>query len=221
MEESETVAEEPEELVIPPVSESHGVNWTAVDVYKIFHQFNRSTTAGKERDVISLHNNISAPQNDLNQTLVAIKRTNITTNITGDRAETVDREKRSAGSAYYHQPLHISREDDISVLSVAGVEPGLQYHSILVLVGVLPLAAVMLYLVTLLVKAMRDSKLQSRERYESGESGLSQIVISQTRYEAQDRGGWQCVIRDENSNHETISVPRKRSLEKKGDGRQQ
>ena len=45
----------------------------------------------------------------------------------------------------------------------------------LILVGVLPLAAVMLYLVTLLVKAMRDSKLQSRERYESGESGLSQV----------------------------------------------
>ena len=39
----------------------------------------------------------------------------------------------------------------------------------------LPLAAVLLYLVTLLVKAMRDSKLQSRERYESGESGLSQV----------------------------------------------
>ena len=50
---------------------------------------------------------------------------------------------------------------------------------------------------------------------------LVQIVISQTRYEAQDRGGWQCVIRDENSNQETFSVPRKRSLEKKGDGRQQ
>ena len=42
----------------------------------------------------------------------------------------------------------------------------------------LPLAAVMLYLVTLLVKAMRDSKLQSRERYESGESGLSQVQTS-------------------------------------------
>ena len=127
MEESETVAEEPDELVIPQVS--HGVNWTAVDVYKIFHQFNRSTTAGKERDVISLHN-VSAPQTDLNQTLVAIKRTNITTNITGDREETGDREKRSAGSAHYHQPLHISREDDISVLSVAGgADTGLQYHS--------------------------------------------------------------------------------------------
>ena len=45
----------------------------------------------------------------------------------------------------------------------------------LILVGVLPLAAVLLYLVTLLVKAVRDSKLQSRERYESGESGLSQV----------------------------------------------
>ena len=45
----------------------------------------------------------------------------------------------------------------------------------LILVGVLPLAALLLYLVTLLVKAMRDSKLQSRERYESGESGLSQV----------------------------------------------
>ena len=136
MEESDVVAGEPEELVIPQVSESHGANWTAVDVYKIFHQFNRSTTAGKERDVIWLHN-ISAPQIDLNQTLVAIKRTNltanitsnITTNTTGDRAEGVEREKRSAGSGYYHQPLHISREDDISVLSVAGSDPGLQYHS--------------------------------------------------------------------------------------------
>ena len=50
---------------------------------------------------------------------------------------------------------------------------------------------------------------------------IVQIVISQTRYEAQDCGGWQCVIRDENCNQETFSVPRKRSLEKKGDGRQQ
>ena len=50
---------------------------------------------------------------------------------------------------------------------------------------------------------------------------IVQIVISQRRYEAQDCGGWQCVIRDENCNQETFSVPRKRSLEKKGDGRQQ
>ena len=48
----------------------------------------------------------------------------------------------------------------------------------LILAGVLPLAAVLLYLVTLLVKTMRDSKLQSRERYESGESGLSQVHMT-------------------------------------------
>ena len=135
-EESQTVAEEPEVLEVPQVTqvtgESQGVNWTAVDVYKIFHQFNRTTTTtGKETDVILQHN-ISTPPTDLNQTLVSIKRTNMTTNITnitGDSEETGDREKRSAGSAYYHQPLHISREDDISVLSVAGSDPGLQYHS--------------------------------------------------------------------------------------------
>ena len=57
-------------------------------------------------------------------------------------------------------------------------------YSRLILVGVLPLAAVLLYLVTLLVKAVRDSKLQSRERYESGESGLSQVVTSGLVYEA-------------------------------------
>ena len=129
MEESETIPEQPEELEIPQVSESQGGNWTAVDVYKIFHQFNTSSTTGKETAVISQSSNISGPHTDLNQTLVAIKRTNITTNITGDNAETGDREKRSAGSAYYHQPLHISREDDIPVLSVAGTDPGLQYHS--------------------------------------------------------------------------------------------
>ena len=39
----------------------------------------------------------------------------------------------------------------------------------------LPLAGILLYLVTFMVKAMRDSKLQSRERNESGESGLSQV----------------------------------------------
>ena len=57
-------------------------------------------------------------------------------------------------------------------------------YSRLILVGVLPLAAVLLYLVTLLVKAVRDSKLQSRERYESGESGLGQVVTSGLVYEA-------------------------------------
>ena len=132
MEESETIPEQSEELEVPQVSESQGGNWTAVDVYKIFHQFNRTTTTtGKETDVILQHN-ISTPPTELNQTLVSIKRTNMTTNITnitGDSEETGDREKRSAGSAYYHQPLHISREDDISVLSVAGSDPGLQYHS--------------------------------------------------------------------------------------------
>ena len=139
MEESETVAEEPEMLVVPQVvpqvPQSHGVNWTAVDVYKIFHQFNRSSPAGKETDVI-LQPNISATPADLNQTLVAIKRTNITTNITTNNTTNIttnitgDREKRSAGgSAFYQAPLHISREDDISVLSVSGADPGLQYHS--------------------------------------------------------------------------------------------
>ena len=56
-------------------------------------------------------------------------------------------------------------------------------YSRLILVGVLPLAAVLLYLVTLLVKAVRDSKLQSRERYESGESGLSQVETSGLLYD--------------------------------------
>ena len=137
MEESETIPEQSEELEVPQVSEAQGGNWTAVDVYKIFHQFNTSSTIGKETAVISQSSNISAPQTDLNQTLVAIKRTNLTTNIkgnitsnvTGNRAETGEREKRSAGSGYYQQPLHISREDDIPVLSVAGANTGVQYHS--------------------------------------------------------------------------------------------
>ena len=110
-------------------SESQGGNWSAVDVYKIFHQFNTSTTTEKETAVVwhSSSTNISGTS-ELNQTLAAIKRTNTSTNITGDSKEPGgEREKRSAG--YYHQPLHISREDDIPVLSVAGTDPGLQYHS--------------------------------------------------------------------------------------------
>ena len=127
MEDSETVAEKPEILVVPHVSESHGVNWTAVDVYKIFHQFNTSSTNDQETAVISHSSNLS----DLNQTLDVIRRTNFSTNISRDSAETEEtREKRSAESAYYQQPLHISREDDMPVLTVAGAETGVQYHSL-------------------------------------------------------------------------------------------
>ena len=128
LEERETRPEEIEESL------GERGNWTAVDVYKIFHQFNRTTT-GKEEEPTS-QPNISAPQTDLNQTLLAIKQSNLTANITRDNTETEEtgetggREKRSAGSGYYHQPLHISREDDMPVLTVAGAETGVQYHSL-------------------------------------------------------------------------------------------
>ena len=121
LEERETRPEEIEE------SQEERGNWTAVDVYKIFHQFNTSSTTTQETAVISHSSNLS----DLNQTLDVIRRTNFSTNISRDSAETEEtREKRSAESAYYQQPLHISREDDMPVLTVAGAETGVQYHSL-------------------------------------------------------------------------------------------
>ena len=126
-EESEMVLEQLEQF--ERQEQGQGGNWSAVDVYKIFHQFNTTTAPERETAVVwhSSSNNISA-DSELNRTLAAIKRTNTSTNITGDSKEPDgEREKRSAG--YYHQPLHISREDDIPVLSVAGTDPGLQYHS--------------------------------------------------------------------------------------------
>lgn len=121
LEERETRPEETEESL------GERGNWTAVDVYKIFHQFNTSSTNDQETAVISHSSNLS----DLNQTLDVIRRTNFSTNISRDSAETEEtREKRSAESAYYQQPLHISREDDMPVLTVAGAETGVQYHSL-------------------------------------------------------------------------------------------
>ena len=121
LEERETRPEETEESL------GERGNWTAVDVYKIFHQFNTSSTTTQETAVISHSSNLS----DLNQTLDVIRRTNFSTNISRDSVETEEtREKRSAESAYYQQPLHISREDDMPVLTVAGAETGVQYHSL-------------------------------------------------------------------------------------------
>ena len=121
LEERETRPEETEESL------GERGNWTAVDVYKIFHQFNTTSTTVQETAVISHSSNLS----DLNQTLDVIRRTNFSTNISRDSVETEEtREKRSAESAYYQQPLHISREDDMPVLTVAGAETGVQYHSL-------------------------------------------------------------------------------------------
>ena len=121
LEERETRPEEIEESL------GERGNWTAVDVYKIFHQFNTSSATVQETAVISHSSNLS----DLNQTLDVIRRTNFSTNISRDSAENEEtREKRSAESAYYQQPLHISREDDMPVLTVAGAETGVQYHSL-------------------------------------------------------------------------------------------
>ena len=50
--------------------------------------------------------------------------------------------------------------------------------SSLVVVGVFPLAVLVLYLVTMLARAVRDTKTRHRPRDESGEAGLSQVVTS-------------------------------------------
>ena len=105
-------------------SEPRG-NVTAVNVYKIYQQFNASSAA-----------NISTSTSgqDLNETLLHIKRTNMAANINVDNEDNEDsedsdeilrRERRSAGAA-----LHISREDDtVRLISLEQQHSQMQYHS--------------------------------------------------------------------------------------------
>ena len=107
-----------------PESEPRG-NVTAVNVYKIYQQFNASSAA-----------NISTSTSgqDLNETLLHIKRTNMAANInedtednedSKDRDEILRRERRSAGAS-----LHISREDDtVRLISLEQQHSQMQYHS--------------------------------------------------------------------------------------------
>ena len=105
-------------------SEPRG-NVTAVNVYKIYQQFNASSAAN-----IST----STSAQDLNETLLHIKRTNMAANINEDtedsednedRDEILRRERRSAGAA-----LHISREDDtVRLISLEQQHSQMQYHS--------------------------------------------------------------------------------------------
>ena len=102
-------------------SEPRG-NVTAVNVYKIYQQFNASSAAN-----IST----STSAQDLNETLLHIKRTNMAANInednedSEDRDEILRRERRSAGAA-----LHISREDDtVRLISLEQQHSQMQYHS--------------------------------------------------------------------------------------------
>jgi len=206
----------------------------SVNVYQIFPELNKNVSAANKVEEANDDSNnrgdetgfilitASNTTDDLNVTIADIKHSNVTANISQHVIN--NREKRQISDV--EEIVHVARYDDDNILSLEqsrNIKMQRSYgHSLLAVLLLVPLIVMILYLTTILVKMINKTKKQA-VNLESGESQLSQIVISQKYYErcpcfndecqvsaAANISDMSCHFDSEKSE----SVPRKRSLDK-------